>query len=660
MTAAAGIKKRLAAASRRIRPAEVPPAPVAPDVLNQAPDPGFRNFGAELYVHVHSNCQRVEVPGRPGVGAARVTGRGENNDTHIAPDGRDAPGKFRLGLRPGGTYTASVSVFLPEPLTGWLNAGALRIIPGCRVGAVTNWTLAKSPPARNEHGDHRISVTFTVPADASSAWVRLQAGMSEGNGTVYWHSFVLTETDYPAGYFDGSTPDDDFHTYEWTGVPDASPSRRVTRVAAGVSAAAIADQAVRSAEAGAEQEARALLPALPGGLAGLPEGQLAGARVSVALGETAAARKILQKLAKAGDPDGDAAYELGRIALRDGAWTTAEPWLRVALTKRPAVPERAYDLASVYDKLKRRDDSKRTSAEGLAHDPGLPFDGPAVLDADVKCFGARRQVAIFLAEQLDEIRAQAEYRLARPVESSFDQPIFIYWAQGFDAAPPLVRACRDALVASNPGERVHELTDATIGAYVDVPEGLRAALGDNKTHFSDLLRLLLLEKFGGVWVDSTCYVAEPLRPRLDELLGKGSVFAFNYHGPYISSWLLAARPGSYAMHLWRAAMFHWWEQRGELIDYFLLHHFFEMLYRLDRRFGEEWDEGVRLSSAPPHVLQTAMLRPYDAAEFQSIRAGSFAHKLRYKYRSEDLASESYLARLLRGDLAENPRELTGI
>jgi tetratricopeptide (TPR) repeat protein len=658
MTAATGIKKRLAAASRRIRPADSAPPPVAPEVLNLAPDPGFRNFGAELYIHVHSAGQRVEVPGLPGVTGVRVTGRSENNDSHIAPDGRDAPAKLRLGLRPGGTYTASVSVFLPEPLTGWLNSGALRIIPGCRVGSVTNWTLAKSPPARNERGDHRISVTFTVPADAGAAWIRLQAGMSEGNGTVYWHSFVVTETDYPVDYFDGSTPDDVFHAYEWTGVPDASPSRRVTRVAEEASPAAIVAEAVRAASAGAAYEAHALL-------AEVPDDELAAARVALALGNTGAARKSLQKLAKADDPDGDAAHELGLLMLREGSWAPAESWLHKALSRHPASPARAYDLAFAYDKLKRRDDSKRTSAEGLVHDPGLPFDGPAVLDADVKCFGARREVAIFLTEHLDEIRAQAEYRLAHPVETTFDQPIFIYWAQGFDAAPPLVRACRDALVANNPGERVHELTDETIGAYVDVPEGVRVALGDNKTHFSDLLRLLLLEKFGGVWVDSTCFVSEPLRPRLDEVLGKGSVFAFNYHGPYISSWLLAARPGSYAMHLWRAAMFHWWEQRGELIDYFLLHHFFEMLYRLDPRFSAEWDEGVRLSSGPPHALQTAMLRPFDPVGFSSIRAGSFAHKLRYKYRPDELSSESYLARLLRGDLGTRARddhagELTGI
>jgi hypothetical protein len=33
-----------------------------------------------------------------------------------------------------------------------------------------------------------------------------------------------------------------------------------------------------------------------------------------------------------------------------------------------------------------------------------------------------------------------------------------------------------------------------------------------------------------------------------------------------------------------------------------------------------------------------------------MMASSFAHKLRYKYQPHELRSESYLARLIRGDL----------
>jgi len=618
-----------------------PATPTVTSVVNLAGDPGFRGKGEDLYVHGHNSAELTEVPGLTGVTGARVVGLGGDNDTHIAPGGRNADGEFRLGMRPGVTYTASASVFLPAPLTGELNVAALRVIPGCQIGAAIKWVVAQSPPARNEFGHHRVGVTFTVPAKATAAWVRLHCGMSRGHGEVYWHSFMLTETDVPVDYFDGSTPEDDFYAYEWTGEPNASPSRRTVRVTGPATPEAIAAEAVRRAAGGGGAEARALL-------ARIPDDQVAAALVLQASGTDA--RKTLTRLARQHDPAGDAAYALGLIALRKNAATTAEPWLRQALEKRPDAPERAYSLAYAYDKLKRRDDSKRTSAAGLVHDTGLPFDGPAVLGLDVKSFGARRELGVFLAEHLDQIRTQAEQRLAQPVATTFDQPVFVYWAQGFAAAPPLVRACVAQLRATNPGAEVHELTDETIGSYVDLPPDIAAKLGANKTHFSDLLRLMLLEKYGGVWIDGTCYVTEPLRPHIDRALEQGSVFAFNYHGPYISNWLLAARPGSYAMHLWRAASFLWWEERGELIDYFLHHHVFEMLHHLDARFRAEWDEGLRLSSRPPHALQTAMLKPYDPAAFRRMTGGAFAHKLRYKYQPSEVTSESYLSRIIRADL----------
>lgn len=216
--------------------------------------------------------------------------------------------------------------------------------------------------------------------------------------------------------------------------------------------------------------------------------------------------------------------------------------------------------------------------------------------------------------------------------------------------PPVVRACLAALKANNPGARVHELSDANVGAYVDVPEDLVARLDGDRARFSDLLRMLLLEKFGGIWVEATCYVSEPLRPRIDAALAQGGAFAFNYTGPFISNWFLAARPDSYVLHLWRAAALLWWELRGELIDDFLHHHLFEMLHHLDERFRAEWDAGRRLNAKPPHALQRVMFQPYDPDMFQTIREGAFAHKLRHRYPEGELRSESYLARVIRGDL----------
>jgi tetratricopeptide (TPR) repeat protein len=622
---------RFRAALRRNPQPEPAPVPVAPSVVNLAPDPGFRgpvdrpaeSGGVETPATV--SVEQVEVPGRPGVTGLRVIALTGDDDTYVTPGGT------RLGLRPGSVHTASVSVFLAEPLGGPLHPAALRLVPGWTVDELAGAAPAHRPwsmPARNEFGHHRISVTFTVPAGARDVHVRLCSGATAGQGAVIWYDYTLTETAVPVGHFDGSTADDASYVHEWTGEPDASPSRRTLRPA----------PAAFHPETPAEMHfLRALAVDDP----------LATARLALVAGDREQAVAELRRVAKAGDPDGEAAYELGRIALAERKWAAAEQLLRGAVAKRPEAFERGYALALAYDKLKRRDDSRRASAAALAYDTKLPFDGPALLDSDVTSFGARRELGIFLAEHLEQIRVQAEQRLARPVRSTFDRPIFVYWAQGFASAPPVVKACLAALKANNPGLRVHELSLENLGGYVDVPEDLAAALADNHFHFSDLLRMLLLEKFGGIWLDATCFVSEPLRPHIDRALARSSVFAFNYTGPYLVNWFLASRQDSYVMHLWRAASFLWWEKRGEIVDPLLHHHVFEMLHRLDDRFRAEWDAGLRLNATPPHALQSVMLRPYEPEMLQTIIESAFVHKLSHQI--GEMTSESYLARIIRGD-----------
>jgi tetratricopeptide (TPR) repeat protein len=550
---------------RAPQPSQPEAEPVPPAGGELAADPGFRDAPDNVDVPATVTAERVEVPGRIGVNGLSVTGPG---DAGITPPA--AP------LLPGVTYRADVSVYLAEPLS----MPVLRVVPEWTDDEAAGSPAVRSMPARNEYGHHRISLTFTVPAGARDALVRLRSG----EGTTIWYDYSLTAV---------------------------APSREVV---------------------------------LPDG-----ENPLVAARAALAAGDVPTAVTALRQVTKAGDPDGEAAWELGRIALAEQRWAAAEQLLRGAVAKQPEAFERGYALALAYDRLKRRDDSRRASAAALVYDTKLPFDGPALLDSDVTSFGARREVGIFLAENLTQIRTQAEQRLARPVHSTFDQPIFVYWAQGFDAAPPVVRACLAALKANNPDSRVHELSLDNIGDYVDMPEDLVASLAGDHYHFSDLLRMLLLEKFGGVWVDATCLVTEPLRPHVDRALAKGSVFAFNYTGPYLVNWFLASRPDSYVMHLWRAASFLWWEKRGEIVDFLLHHHIFEMLHRLDDRFRAEWDAGLRLNATPPHALQSVLLKPYEPEMFQTITESSFVHKLRHHLPADPPTSESYLSRIIRRD-----------
>lgn len=79
---------------------------------------------------------------------------------------------------------------------------------------------------------------------------------------------------------------------------------------------------------------------------------------------------------------------------------------------------------------------------------------------------------------------------------------------------------------------------------------------------SDLLRLHLLAREGGVWVDATLYCCKPIESWLEPYMTSG-FFAFRNPGPDrpLSSWFIAARPGNTLMAVWRDKGLRYWLDR---------------------------------------------------------------------------------------------------
>ena len=143
--------------------------------------------------------------------------------------------------------------------------------------------------------------------------------------------------------------------------------------------------------------------------------------------------------------------------------------------------------------------------------------------------------------------------------------IWMLWLQGPDDAPDLVKACHRSWLDLNPGWTLNFLSQETVQDYLT--EDFRRqifALGLPPQKIANLIRLHLLTRHGGVWVDADCRCARPLDDWLPQLMG-GGFFAFrfgaaawleeNRHRPFtrlfgksqdriLSNWFLAGRAGN--------------------------------------------------------------------------------------------------------------------
>ncbi len=181
---------------------------------------------------------------------------------------------------------------------------------------------------------------------------------------------------------------------------------------------------------------------------------------------------------------------------------------------------------------------------------------------------------------------------------SVPKVIWLLWLQGWERAPEIVQASQDSWSNRNLGWKVW-LLDRDSLATVIPRDQLNWILHSNipLEALSDLIRLELLHRYGGVWADATTICSKPLDYWLNQFVQEG-FFAFDHPGPdrMISTWFLAAHRGSYIVERWREAAAHYWYDRGERDEYFWLHKLFGQIYETDVHFKSIWNSVPKISA----------------------------------------------------------------
>lgn len=226
--------------------------------------------------------------------------------------------------------------------------------------------------------------------------------------------------------------------------------------------------------------------------------------------------------------------------------------------------------------------------------------------------------------------------------------IWTCWFQGLDQAPDLVRACIASWRNRNPGWELRCLDACTIARYIDLGEHVDLTQQEiTAASLSDILRVLLLHEFGGVWVDATTFCNIPL----DEWIGPATqsgflAFARPAEDRELASWFLAAKPGNRLLAKWAASTVSYWRGRVRSPDYFWLHHQFGELIAMDHEAFADWMATPRISADGPHSVQSAGFGGNYHAVKDQVDWSAPVFKLTYRYDEAQVGTDSLLAHLL--------------
>lgn len=275
-----------------------------------------------------------------------------------------------------------------------------------------------------------------------------------------------------------------------------------------------------------------------------------------------------------------------------------------------------------------------------------PYDAKAAFGIHKAFFSERHEMAMFILKNLPNLKNSVQTKInnSKSLEIVGKPKIFTYWHNEYEL-PPLIQLCRASLKKYISSEfDLIILNENNYKDWIDVDiEELKNRF--SKAHFTDLLRLRLLEKWGGFWLDATCLLSEDFYSAT-ETIRQQNHFLFSYVNSRTGTWFMWSKPTSYVITMAAEVLTLWWEKENKLTNYFMVHDIIEMLYWVDNEYKKYWDSMYKLH--PKNAL--SLLRAYNSAcpeeEFNNMLSSSFVHKLNYKYDANKIIKNSSLYRLL--------------
>ena len=126
-----------------------------------------------------------------------------------------------------------------------------------------------------------------------------------------------------------------------------------------------------------------------------------------------------------------------------------------------------------------------------------------------------------------------------------NKTIWIYWHTGYNTAPEICKACYNSWVEKNPDWNVIMLCDDNMEKYIPLKEWNRVLRYPTKTNHSELIRLYLIGRYGGVYTDITNYCIAPIDDWLKPgMLVDDSWFHWDYNSDIPTfNYIYTTRPG---------------------------------------------------------------------------------------------------------------------
>ena len=173
-------------------------------------------------------------------------------------------------------------------------------------------------------------------------------------------------------------------------------------------------------------------------------------------------------------------------------------------------------------------------------------------------------------------------------------PVWVFWWQGENALPYPIDICIRSIKEQINNREIHVVTRDNIFEFIEVPDFMlrKVESGDmSYAHFADYIRVCLLEKYGGLWIDSAFFLVNNIGDKIN-----GYKFYSIKHGgrrPWVASYdlwsisLLACAPHYRLMIIMKKLFEAYWSREKVEIAYLFSDYMISLVYDLDAGFRND-------------------------------------------------------------------------
>lgn len=218
-----------------------------------------------------------------------------------------------------------------------------------------------------------------------------------------------------------------------------------------------------------------------------------------------------------------------------------------------------------------------------------------------------------------------------------NKTIWVCWLQGEKNAPEIVKRCL-ASIRQHAGQyEVCLITNDNIDSYITIPSYISDRLRKRQMQYatySDYIRMALLEKHGGIWIDATVFLSS----NIPDTISDSPLFFFqkpclSSTPMVLSSWFLVSEPHNRIVQQTKYLFERYWQKENKLRNYYLFHLLFSIVVNFDEQNRIATQSMPYWNNVDVHYLQSQLFNPFNESLFKQICEKEFAHKLTYKFQN---------------------------